>query len=135
MAEEEENVEEQRPPKKKGKVHALIARSTPVSYSGPTNHPPPPSLVCAAATITFWTMLVSFDSCCRPSPDASLECSLDYSLSGLACTVSQHDKPKPWDVDGTDRWKIDPFRREDNPTGLLEESSFAMLFPKYRGTY
>ena len=45
----------------------------------------------------------------------------------------QHDKPKPWDVDGTDHWKIDPFRREDNPTGLLEESSFAMLFPKYRG--
>ncbi len=45
----------------------------------------------------------------------------------------QHDKPKPWDVDGTDHWKIDAFRREDNPTGLLEESSFAMLFPKYRG--
>ena len=47
----------------------------------------------------------------------------------------QHDKPKPWDLDGTDHWKIDPFRREDNPTGLLEESSFAMLFPKYRGEH
>ncbi len=38
-------------------------------------------------------------------------------------------------MDGTDHWTIDPFRREDNPTGLLEESSFAMLFPKYRGAW
>ena len=45
----------------------------------------------------------------------------------------QHDKPKPWDVDGTDHWSIQPFSKEDNPVGLLEESSFAILFPKYRG--
>ena len=45
----------------------------------------------------------------------------------------QHEKPKPWDVDGTDHWSIQPFSKEDNPTGLLEESSFAILFPKYRG--
>jgi ribosomal RNA assembly protein len=44
----------------------------------------------------------------------------------------QHDKPKPWDDETIDHWKIEPFRSEDNRFGLLEESSFACLFPKYR---
>ncbi|XP_053262636.1 KRR1 small subunit processome component homolog isoform X2 [Podarcis raffonei] len=34
-----------------------------------------------------------------------------------------------------DGWKEPAFAREDNPRGLLEESSFATLFPKYREAY
>lgn len=45
----------------------------------------------------------------------------------------QHKKDKPWDHEGIDHWAIEPFSKTDNPSGLLEESSFATLFPKYRG--
>lgn len=34
-----------------------------------------------------------------------------------------------------DGWKEPSFSRDDNPHGLLEESSFATLFPKYREAY
>lgn len=42
----------------------------------------------------------------------------------------KYRKDKPWDNDPTlDKWKVEPFAPEDNPNGLLEESSFAVLFP------
>ncbi|KAK9900851.1 hypothetical protein P389DRAFT_166353 [Cystobasidium minutum MCA 4210] len=46
-------------------------------------------------------------------------------------------KDKPWDTDDIDHWKVEPFlppeKKDHKP--LLEESSFATLFPKYRETY
>ncbi|KAK1789455.1 hypothetical protein P4O66_015371 [Electrophorus voltai] len=45
----------------------------------------------------------------------------------------QVDEPELLTV--PDGWKEPPFSREDNPRGLLEESSFATLFPKYREAY
>ena len=52
----------------------------------------------------------------------------------LCCLLAlQHRREKPWDHDGIKHWEIPKFSPEDNPTGLLEESSFAVLFPKYRG--
>jgi ribosomal RNA assembly protein len=48
----------------------------------------------------------------------------------------KYRKEKPWDNDPTlDKWKVEPFAPEDNPNGLLEESSFAVLFPQYREKY
>ncbi|KAJ2995656.1 hypothetical protein NUW58_g1212 [Xylaria curta] len=41
-----------------------------------------------------------------------------------------------WDTDDIDKWKIDPFQPSDNIGGTLtEESSFIVLFPKYREVY
>lgn len=47
----------------------------------------------------------------------------------------RHRKEKPWDTDDIDHWKIDSFKPEDSSGPLLEESSFATLFPKYREAY
>ena len=47
----------------------------------------------------------------------------------------QHRKDKPWDTDGIDHWKIDPFTKADMPHPLLEESTFVTLFPRYREAY
>ena len=37
---------------------------------------------------------------------------------------------KPWDEADIDKWAPVKIRPEDNPGGMIEESSFAVLFPK-----
>jgi ribosomal RNA assembly protein len=53
--------------------------------------------------------------------------------AGDQATVNKNKKyrkEKPWDNDpNLDKWKVEEFKPEDNPSGLLEESSFAVLFP------
>ncbi|KAJ9553850.1 hypothetical protein OSB04_017895 [Centaurea solstitialis] len=47
----------------------------------------------------------------------------------------KHDKPKPWDDESIDHWKIEKFDPSWNEGGLLEVSSFSTLFPQYREKY
>lgn len=44
----------------------------------------------------------------------------------------KYRKDKPWDTDDIDHWKVEAWQEEDLKGPLLEESSFATLFPKYR---
>ena len=51
---------------------------------------------------------------------------------------NKYRRDKPWDTEDIDHWKIDHWDEEKDklPGGhLLEESSFATLFPKYREAY
>uniref|UniRef100_A0A8C3W117 KRR1 small subunit processome component n=1 Tax=Catagonus wagneri TaxID=51154 RepID=A0A8C3W117_9CETA len=67
--------------------------------------------------------------------------SQERSGRGAGKSEVRRQKPKPENRDESelltvpDGWKEPAFSKEDNPRGLLEESSFATLFPKYREAY
>lgn len=46
----------------------------------------------------------------------------------------KYRKDKPWDNETIDHWKVEDWNEDDLKGPLLEESSFATLFPKYRYT-
>ena len=55
-----------------------------------------------------------------------------------AAAPKQHNKyrrEKPWDTDDIEHWKVAEWRAGDMAAPLLEESSFAVLFPQYRERY
>jgi ribosomal RNA assembly protein len=57
------------------------------------------------------------------------------SSSSGAKNHKKYRKDKPWDTDDIDHWKVEEWDPENLKGNLLEESSFATLFPKYREKY
>lgn len=47
----------------------------------------------------------------------------------------KYRKDKPWDNPEIDHWRLEEWNPNDLKGPLLEESSFATLFPKYREKY
>lgn len=59
-----------------------------------------------------------------------------YNIISLrCCEISLLEVDESELLTVPDGWKEPSFTKEDNPHGLLEESSFATLFPKYREAY
>lgn len=48
---------------------------------------------------------------------------------------NKYRKDKPWDSDDIDHWRLEEWDPTSMKAPLLEESSFATLFPKYREHY
>ncbi|GMI23577.1 hypothetical protein TeGR_g2489 [Tetraparma gracilis] len=48
---------------------------------------------------------------------------------------NKYRRDKPWDTPDIDHWKQESWAESDMPGSLLEESSFATLFPRYREKY
>jgi ribosomal RNA assembly protein len=53
----------------------------------------------------------------------------------MAKNHKKYRKDKPWDTEDIDHWKLEEWDPENLKGSLLEESSFATLFPKYREKY
>jgi ribosomal RNA assembly protein len=48
---------------------------------------------------------------------------------------NKYRRDKPWDDGTVDHWTVEEWKPEYMAAPLLEESSFAILFPKYREKY
>ena len=57
------------------------------------------------------------------------------SAAPVAKDHNKYRKPKPWDTDDVEPWKVAEWRAADMKAPLLEESSFAVLVPQYREKY
>ncbi len=51
-------------------------------------------------------------------------------LTKLLSFSDKYRKPKPWDTDDIDHWKVLEWTPASMPAPLLEESSFATLYPQ-----
>ncbi|KAI8920696.1 hypothetical protein BC831DRAFT_477404 [Entophlyctis helioformis] len=70
-----------------------------------------------------------------PTDDAAADAAANAVAEEPVNKNKKYRRPKPWDTDDIDHWKVDEFKPEDNPHSFLEESTFATLFPKYREAY
>lgn len=55
--------------------------------------------------------------------------------NNMAKNHNKYRKDKPWDTEDIDHWKLEEWNPDNLKGNLLEESSFATLFPKYREKY
>lgn len=54
----------------------------------------------------------------------------------VSSRVNSNKSLRRWDTDDINKWEIPAFKREDNAGGTFtEESTFTVLFPKYREVY
>eukprot|EP00606_Chrysophyceae_sp_TOSAG23-5_P000750 GSChrysophyteH2.ASY1.ANO1.725.1 assembled CDS len=56
-------------------------------------------------------------------------------MSAAGKNHSKYRKDKPWDNENINHWEQEEWKDDDLKDTLLEESSFATLFPKYREKY
>lgn len=87
------------------------------------------SLGCAISTPEMIPRIVSHSPLFSPLSLANPPCSPHF-FTNLARVSNS-----AWDTDDIDHWKQEPFKPGDMASPLLEESSFATLFPKYREKY
>ena len=71
----------------------------------------------------------------KDSAKASSKGTKGSSLDNREKNNNKYRRDKPWDNGDIDHWKQTEWKEEDMSGSLLEESSFATLFPKYREKY
>lgn len=59
-----------------------------------------------------------------------------FALGRPNSIIANSCKFSRWDTEDINKWEIPTFKREDNVGGTFaEESTFTVLFPKYREVY